>query len=368
MRYVLAGGGSGGHVYPALAVAAALPGVDPAAEILYLGSPSGPERDLVRRNKLPFAAVAAGPLRQGNPLTRLSNAAQVVMGTWQARGILARFRPQAILVTGGYVSAPVVLGGRALGLPIAIFLPDIHPGLAIHTLSRLAKVVAATSGRSRRYLPSVPVAEVGYPVRPELTTVTTSEARAHFHLEGGTSTLLVLGGSQGARSINVAVSQALVELLELCQIIHISGPADLAWLKPMRDALPPALGHRYNLFPYLHEDFPWALATADLAVSRAGASTLGEFPAVGLPSILVPYPYAGGHQEENAQVLVEAGAALKLDNSELPKLLPTIRHLLQDRDTLARMAAAARSQARPEAALELAQLLIRIAQGKGCTP
>lgn len=365
MRYVLAGGGSGGHIYPALAVAAALPTIDSAADVLYLGSASGPEADLVRRVGIPFAVVAAGPLRQGNPLALAGNGARMVQGTWQARGIMSRFRPQAVLVTGGYVSAPVALGGRALGIPLVIFLPDIHPGLAIRSLARLAKVVAATSSRSRRYLPGVPLAEVGYPVRPEFAQLTKSQARAHFHLEEGTPTLLVLGGSQGARSINVAMSQALVGLLELGQIIHISGPADLAWLKPLANALPPALRRRYHLYPYLHEDFPCALAAADLAVSRAGASVLGEFPAVGLPSILVPYPYAGGHQEENAQLLTEAGAALKLDNRELPKLLPAIRHLLQDRNTLAHMAAAARSLARPQAAQDLAELLARVAQGKG---
>ena len=110
---------------------------------------------------------------------------------------------------------------------------------------------------------------------------------------------------------------------------------------------------------------PSALAAADLAVSRAGASVLGEFPAVGLPAILVPYPYAGRHQEENAALLVEAGAALSLDNRELSKLLPAIRHLLQDRNTLAHMAATARAQARPQAAEDVAQILVRLAQGKG---
>ncbi len=365
MRYVLAGGGTGGHVYPALAVAAALPTVDSAAEILYLGSASGPESSLVRRAGIAFVTVAAGPLRLGNPLAVLGNGAKMTQGAWQARGIMARFWPQAILVTGGYVSVPVVMGGWVLGVPIVIFLPDVHPGLAIRTLARLAKVVAATSGRSRKYLPRVPVAEVGYPVRTDFVTVTKAQAQAHFALNSDIPTLLVLGGSQGARSINAAVSQVLVGLLEQCQIIHISGPRDLAWLKSLGDALPQDLRPRYHLFPYLHDDFPSALVAADLAVSRAGASVLGEFPAVGLPSILVPYPYAGGHQEENAQLLVEAGAAVKLANKELSTLLPTIRRLLANRGSLEQMAKAARSLSRPQAAQDLAQLLAVVAQGKG---
>jgi len=163
--------------------------------------------------------------------------------------------------------------------------------------------------------------------------------------------LLVYGGSRGARSINLALSKVLDRLLEVCQIVHICGRLDAEWVEGRQTELPAHLKARYKAYAYLHEEMAQALAAADLVVTRAGAATLGELPAFGLPGILVPYPYAGQHQELNADYLVSRGAAVKIDNANLEeKLLPTVVELFDNEELLRQMGEKARRLARLEAA------------------
>jgi UDP-N-acetylglucosamine--N-acetylmuramyl-(pentapeptide) pyrophosphoryl-undecaprenol N-acetylglucosamine transferase len=177
-------------------------------------------------------------------------------------------------------------------------------------------------------------------------------------LEEGLKTLLVYGGSRGARSINLALGRVLDRLLDICQIVHICGRLDAQWVEDQRAELPARWRARYRTYAYLHEEMAQALAAADLVVTRAGAATLGELPAVGLPSILVPYPYAGRHQELNADYLVSHGAAIKIDNADLEeKLLPTVMGLLGNEELLIQIGERARSLARPEAAQRIADEL-----------
>jgi UDP-N-acetylglucosamine--N-acetylmuramyl-(pentapeptide) pyrophosphoryl-undecaprenol N-acetylglucosamine transferase len=209
----------------------------------------------------------------------------------------------------------------------------------------------------------------GYPVRAELLTAHKDTARATLNLRPDLSVLLVFGGSRGAHSINQALLAALPQLLPICQVVHISGQLD--W---------PAVGEtgtriaaeaaakdgrtdlRYHPYPYLHDEMVSALAAADLVVARAGASVLGEFPAVGLPSILVPYPYAGQHQDANAAYLADRGAALVVPDGELvSRLAPAILGLFTEPERLDAMAAATRALARPEAAAAIAQELRQLA-------
>jgi UDP-N-acetylglucosamine--N-acetylmuramyl-(pentapeptide) pyrophosphoryl-undecaprenol N-acetylglucosamine transferase len=192
------------------------------------------------------------------------------------------------------------------------------------------------------------------------------EARARLGLSAedrDSAIVLVFGGSQGARSINRAISERIEELLGMTQVIHISGPHDADWTQERRASLPSSLQARYHLHAYLHERMIDALLVADLAVSRAGASTLGEFPAVGLPAVLVPYPYAGAHQWQNAHYLVEAGAAVAVADAELrTSLVPTVVGLLADQDRRAQMSQAAHSLAKPDAAQRIARTLEELAQ------
>jgi len=173
----------------------------------------------------------------------------------------------------------------------------------------------------------------------------------------------VWGGSRGAHSINVAISRALDQLLDLCQIVHLCGPDDEPWLQELRADLPQEKRLQYFLYAYLHEELPAAMAASDLAVSRSGASVLGEFPAAGLPSILIPYPFAGGHQKHNAALLQNQGAARVIEERDIEELLPVIKSLLTDNLALQEMGESARRMDRPGAAKRIACLLSHLGSG-----
>ena len=291
-----------------------------------------------------------------------ANALKIAIGTKQARSILRDFRPQAVLSTGGYVSFPVALAAQTCRIPLAVYLPDLYPGWAVQATSRLARRVAVTAAESLRRLPRREGVVTGYPVRPEFWKTDRGGGREKFGLDAGEKVLFVIGASQGAHSINRAIVAELSGLLELCEVVHISGQSDEQWLTEVRNGLAPSLRDRYHLFGYLHEDTAWAMAAADLAVCRSGASTLGELPAVGLPAILVPYRYAGGHQRLNARYLERHGAAVVLEDMEIERLLPLAGSLLNDPARLRAMREAALGLARPDAAGRIAGLVRELAE------
>jgi UDP-N-acetylglucosamine--N-acetylmuramyl-(pentapeptide) pyrophosphoryl-undecaprenol N-acetylglucosamine transferase len=205
----------------------------------------------------------------------------------------------------------------------------------------------------------------GYPVRSALHAASKAAAKQRLGLASGWKTLLVLGGSRGAHSINLAISEALEELVYVAQVIHIAGEGDAAWLRERREGLPLQSRQRYRPYAYLHEEMVDALQAADLAVARAGAATMGEFAAVGLPSVLVPYPYAGQHQEANADFMVARGAAVKVLDGSLGEgaLGHIVGNMLADEGTLRSMAENAAKLARPDAAQAVAQQLALLSGG-----
>ena len=330
-----------------------------------MGGAEGAEAEIAARQGLPFQSIAVGGLRGLAPWTMARNLGRLALGLVQAWRIVGHFRPHVILATGGYVCVPVVLAGWLHRVDSLIYLPDIEPGLAIRFLARFATRVAVSFEASSPFLPASKVVVTGYPVRRALFQVERETARHRMGLQEGERTLLVFGGSQGAHRINLSVYEVAAQLAELCQVIHICGRADESWLRERRVRLPRHLRRRYRVCPYLHEEMAHALAAADLAVARAGAATLGEFPALGLPSILVPYPYAGAHQERNARILAQAGAAVVIADAELSGqvLLSKVRELLGDGEALARMGEGARRLAQPEAAARIAEELRRLSRG-----
>jgi UDP-N-acetylglucosamine--N-acetylmuramyl-(pentapeptide) pyrophosphoryl-undecaprenol N-acetylglucosamine transferase len=366
MRIAFSGGGTGGHVYPALAVAAALAEElrnSEGLDALYVGSASGAERELVERAGLPFRAVDAGAIRGRTPLGLATSLARLARGIGQARQVITEFKPQAILTTGGYASVPLAVAARRRDhTPLVVYLPDVRPGWAVRLMARLAQRVAVTTARSLPHLPRGKAVVTGYPVRPLFWQVNKIEGRRRLGLPDEERVLLVAGATQGARSLNRAVGDHLPRLLELCQLIHSSGRAAYPRLDSMRDHLPERLRSRYHLFAYVHDDLPWAMAAADLAVLRAGASVMGELPAVGLPAVLVPYPYAGGHQRHNARYLTDAGAAITVEDSKVNGLLPLVGELLADEPRRTSMAQATRWLAKPEAARNIARLILEVAK------
>jgi UDP-N-acetylglucosamine--N-acetylmuramyl-(pentapeptide) pyrophosphoryl-undecaprenol N-acetylglucosamine transferase len=233
----------------------------------------------------------------------------------------------------------------------------------VQFLARVATVVAVSFDEVVPYVDARRVAVTGYPVRPELLRWAREEARDFLELPDDARVVLVLGGSQGARSINDSLAADLPRLLEHAYVVHASGAANYPDAQVVREGLPEPLRERYRLYPYLDAELAPAMNATDLVVTRAGASTLGELPNAGLPGILIPYPHAGAHQWRNARFLADRGAAVALDDAEARngRLLPTILDLLNDPARLAAMAAATRSLARPDAARHLFELVSDVA-------
>jgi UDP-N-acetylglucosamine--N-acetylmuramyl-(pentapeptide) pyrophosphoryl-undecaprenol N-acetylglucosamine transferase len=351
-------------VYPILAVLQQLDSQStPLSEICYVGNASGIEAKLASRAGLPFLGITTASFYGAPPWALPARLVRLARGTAQCLSLISRFAPQAVLATGGYVCAAPVLAAWLRRVPSVIYLPDLAPGAAIRVLSRFAEVVAVTFPESSDHFARGKAVVTGYPVRQELFETDKTLSRRALDLDTSETTLLVLGGSQGAHSINAAISAILEDLLELCQMVHICGERDAHWLFSLRDDLPAALAARYKVFPYLHEDMIYALGAADLAVARAGAATTGEFPALGLPSVLVPYPYAGRHQDLNADYMARNQAAVKIADKDLATdvLLQVLSQLLSDDARRAQLAEGARSLARPNAAAHIAQLVTDVA-------
>jgi UDP-N-acetylglucosamine--N-acetylmuramyl-(pentapeptide) pyrophosphoryl-undecaprenol N-acetylglucosamine transferase len=282
---------------------------------------------------------------------------QLARGYFSARRLLAEFQPDALFFTGGFVAAPIALAGSRV--PTLAFVPDIQPGFTLRLIARFADVIAVVAEEARQFFQkSERVQVTGYPLRSELTRWKRSAAIQHFGLENDLPTLLVFGGSKGARSINQALIAKLSELLLDLQIIHVTGTANWVEAEAAQRSLPAHLSSRYHPFPYLHGDMGAAFAAADLAVCRAGASTLGELTQFGLPAILVPIPFREHLQHINAAYLEQHKAARILPDDEMDKsLVGTILDLIRDKDRLAAMSAAMDALAKPDAAARIAELL-----------
>ena len=283
----------------------------------------------------------------------------------QAAALLLRARPDAIFTTGGYVAIPVLLAAAPRRIPVVMWDGNLIPGRSVRVTGRLADVLAvsfpetcAALGRDRPcYVTGTPIRDPG---RVERTA-----ARERLDVPPGARLVLIFGGSQAVRRFNAAVSGALVRLVERVHVIHITGDEGFGAALADREALPDALRDRYRPYPFLREEMALALAAADLVVGRAGASTLAEVAAFGLPFVVVPYPHAAGHQRANARALVEAGAArLVADEDFDAEALLAAAAILDDPRRHAEMAAAARSLARPAAAAAVAALVLAAAEAR----
>lgn len=329
-------------------------------EVLWVGGEGGMEAGLIRRAGLPFRTIPAAGLHGVGLRALPGNLLQLARGLLAARRILRQFRPDVLFFTGGYLAVPMSLAGWRL--PQLLYVPDIEPGLALKSLARLAGCIAITAEQTRRFLPhSKPSVVTGYPTRPSLKAWDRTTAWQKFGLQPNLPVLLVFGGSKGAHSINTALLTNLAVLLEKVQIIHISGELDWPMVQSASQSLPANLAARYHPYPYLHDEMGAALTAADLVVSRAGASCLGEFPLFGLPAILVPYPHAWHYQKVNADYLMQHGAALVIEDASLEEsLAPTVFSLLADAPKLEKMHTAMKSLSTPNAADHLARQILAL--------
>jgi UDP-N-acetylglucosamine--N-acetylmuramyl-(pentapeptide) pyrophosphoryl-undecaprenol N-acetylglucosamine transferase len=353
MKFALAGGGTGGHAYPAMAVAERLrDSFD--TELVYYGTERGPERALAEDMGIPFHAISASQVRGRSPARLISGVFNLLRGQRSARREMRRDRPDALFATGGYASAPIGRAARASRVPLLLFLPDVKPGWAVRYMQRQATTVACSVDASLQYLPAKKTVVTGYPVRRQFELATREDGARHFSLDASVRTVLVTGGSQGAHFINRAISGGLRQLLERAQVLHICGPAEESWLARERDQLPEWQRDRYRLLPYT-DQMGLAMAVSDLAVTRAGASTLGELPSATLPAVLIPGSFSDQHH--NADLLIDHGAAAVVPSNEVEDLVGTVVDLLNDDARLTTMREALRALDRPDAADRLAALL-----------
>jgi len=327
------------------------------------------EEELVKRAGIPYRSIPAAGVHGVGLCALPGNVAKLTRGVLASRRILREFKPDVLFFTGGFVAAPMALAG--MSIPTALYVPDIEPGLALKFLSRFADVIIVTADDSRKFFQgSKRIVLTGYPLRADLSNWSREKAFSHFGLaqppvgDASLPILLVTGGSKGARSINMAVLKHLSELLGVAQVIHITGSLDWEAVEKAAQELPAQLKSRYHIMPYLHE-MGAALAAADLVLSRAGASTLGEYPFFGLPAVLVPYPYAWRYQKVNADFLAEHSAAVVLQDELLnEKLSIILKDLLPNKNKLKTMRVAAKKLSRPDAAAVIAGQLVELAGGQ----
>lgn len=359
MRIALAAGGTAGHIFPALATLGALRAAGDPVEARFFGPDNRGERTLVQGHDVPFEAVPAAPLRGRSPVALVRGLARTALGVATALRALRRFNPNVMLSTGGYGSFPPSVAARILRLPLVVFLPDIEPGIAVRAESRLATLIAAATEGALPRLPATKTVVSGYPVRDAFRTPR-EDARAALGWSAGERVLLVAAGTQGAQAINRALWEALPRFCEAARVVHVTGQTSADEAAAARETLPAALRERYEPAAF-RDDLPALMVAADLAVMRAGASTLGELPAAGLPAILVPGTFAGGHQRENARWLAERGGALLLEEADLGALEGHVLDLLGDDERRAAMAEAARSAGPTDGAERLAAILREVA-------
>jgi UDP-N-acetylglucosamine--N-acetylmuramyl-(pentapeptide) pyrophosphoryl-undecaprenol N-acetylglucosamine transferase len=345
MRLLISGGGTGGHLFPALAVAQAFRAERPMDALLMVGRAGGPEERLVPAAGFDLETVHVRGLDRDAPWRNL--ALPYVLPAAVARGlrILDRFRPDVVLGMGGYPMFPAIAAARLRRIPYVLHEKDVRPGLATRLFAGGAAAVCVTLAAGERRIRARRVVLTGVPLRAGF------ERRRP---KAPPQRLLVLGGSQGARRINQTVWAALDGLLQrFREVIHVAGPQGAADLERIRR-------DRYTAVPF-SDEVAALMARADLVLCRAGVGTLGEITAVGLPSILVPGTFGGGHQEENAQALVAAGAALRISDEELSaqRLLDAIDGLGAGR--LRVMAEASATLGRPDAASAVLRVVEEVA-------
>jgi UDP-N-acetylglucosamine--N-acetylmuramyl-(pentapeptide) pyrophosphoryl-undecaprenol N-acetylglucosamine transferase len=359
MRAILAGGGTGGHVIPALAIANELK-KNYRAEVLFIGTARGIENRLVPAAGYPLQLVRVGALKNVSLMTRVKTAFDLPRAVWDAGRMLNQFAPDVVIGVGGYASGPAMLAAVVKHIPTLAFEPNVVPGFANRMVAKFVSGAAVHFEETAKYFRRAEV--TGVPVR-----------QAFFEIPpkvGGTPTLLVFGGSQGAHAINEAMVRCLPELRRQApgiHIIHQTGERDfndtLSAYRSFSGPRSGATGENAEVFKFI-EDMPAAFSRADLVVCRSGASTVAEITAAAKPAIFVPFPRAADdHQRVNAEVLAQSGAAVVVEESKLEGvwLAETIAALLGDPSRLQAMSNAARELAHPNAAKDIAALARRVA-------
>jgi len=358
LRVLIAGGGTGGHIIPALAVARQLK-ADYQAEILFVGTARGMESRLVPEAGFDLRLIEVGPLNSVSLATRLRTLLRLPAAIGDCRQILRQFRPDAVFGVGGYASGPAMAAAVLARVPTMVFEPNAMPGMANRLVGKRVQAAAVNFEAARAWFANCQV--TGIPVRPEFFALPEPAATEPLHL-------LVFGGSQGARILNQHLPKAIAELLKAVPaltVVHQCGARnmDATLADYQASGADPA---RWTVQPFIN-DMAASFARAHLVVARSGASTVAELAAAGKPALLVPFAAAAdGHQKRNAEAMVAAGAAVLLEERDLAvegRLLTALSGLLGSPEQLAAMGRAARTLAHPDSAEKIAARLAQIAEG-----
>ena len=353
MRVILAGGGTGGHVIPALAIAQTLKR-DYLAEVLFIGTARGIENRLVPAAGFPLCLIRVGGLKNVSLATWFKTVLDLPRAVWDSWRMLVEFHPDVVIGVGGYASGPAMFAASLSGLPTLAFEPNVVPGFANRLVAPMVSAAAVHFQETCRYFRRCRV--TGVPVRQAFFDVPDNQNK------NGPTTLLIFGGSQGAHSINQAMIESLPllrEMLTNLRVVHQTGERDY---NDAQEAYQRA-GVSAEVYRFV-DDMPAAFARADLLICRSGASTVAEVAAAGKPAVFIPFARAADdHQRVNAQALERAGAAVMLEESNLTskRLVELLSSLLQDGKRLKQMGAAARGLAHPQAARDIAAMAARLA-------
>lgn len=363
MRLAIAGGGTGGHLFPGIAIARQLQKEFQDVAILFIGTSGGIEAAIVPREGFDIQFIRSEGMVGRRLQERIRAVLKVPFSIRESMGILRNFRPDVVLGVGGYCSGPVLLSAACMKIPTIIHEQNTMPGLTNKMLSRLVNIVAVTYHESLKFFPKNKTYLTGNPVRENILNRDREKGYKTFGLEKGLFTIFIFGGSSGAHTINQAVSESLMYLEDFkphIQFLHQTGDKDFHFVRENYHAR----GYRGAVVPFTH-DMGEAYAVADLVISRAGATTLAELTACGKAAILVPYPYAAGnHQKANAEKLWDLGAAQMILDRELDgrSLSETIKQLFEHPDLISEMERVSSSIGRPDAVKKIVDLITGLAK------
>ncbi len=367
MRIVLTGGGTGGHVFPILAVVRKIKeqlGENEDSEFLFLGPDGELEREVMEKEMIPTKNILCGKFRRYFSFRNVIDIFKFPVGFIQALWHLLIFMPDVVFAKGGYASVPVAFSAWIYRIPIVIHESDVMPGLANQIVSRLASRIAVSFPGSNKFFPEKKVFISGNPVREEIAKGSREEAIKIFSLASDKKTILVLGGSQGARVINTAIVNILHEATKRWQIIHLTGKKEYEEVVHEAAKMGIKAGREgYHPYPFLLEELPHAFAAADLVISRAGANAMTEIAANKKPAILIPINgSANNHQEQNAFAFSQAGAAILIEQANLGEniLIEKIEQVIGEKDLDFELIERIKKFYNPKAADVIAEEIIKI--------
>jgi UDP-N-acetylglucosamine--N-acetylmuramyl-(pentapeptide) pyrophosphoryl-undecaprenol N-acetylglucosamine transferase len=362
MRILIAAGGTGGHVYPALAVARSLTKRTAPPDLRWIGGHRGLEAGIVPGSGVRFSRLVLRSLRTVDlSVATALDPVRLGLSVPQAIALLLRWRPAAVFTTGGYVSLPITLAARALRIPIVLWEGNVVPGRSSRVVARLSACTAVSFTPTCRTVRG-PCVLTGTPVR-DISEVDPLAARRRFEVPADSRCILLFGGSQAVARLDAAVDEALTELVGRAVVLHVTGDAAFGAALARRERLPADLRPRYRPYPALRDEMLEAYAAADLVVGRAGSSTIAESTAFGLPLVVVPYPHAAGHQAANAELVESAGAGRVIPDEEFDgAALLSATEILADPRRHLEMAVASRGLGRPGAADAVAELVLAVAE------